>query len=135
MPSSYLWKLRSLLKKNLILMKRNVLSTIFEIFFPILIVIIILALSQAFPLEKYIYEEIEGNEIGQYITNRSMSSINYGKSDISIEYNKEYQSWLGLSALPPFKICSPLNPQYQSRPLIASLGIPKEINDKRFRKI
>ena len=133
MSSSYLWKLRSLLKKNLILMKRNILSTIFEFFFPILIVIIILALSQAFPLEKYIYEEIEGNEIGQYITNRSMSSINYDKSDISIEYSKEAQSWLGLSALPPFKICSAFNPQYQARPLIASLGIPKEIKEQMIK--
>ena len=133
MSSSYHWKLRSLLKKNLILMKRNIFSTIFEILFPILIIIIILALSKAFPLEKYKYEDVEGNEIAQYIANRSMSSINYDKADVSIEYSEENQSWLGLSALPPFKICSPLNDQYQSRPLIASLGIPKEIKNQMIK--
>ena len=129
MSSSYFWKLRALLKKNLILMKRNLISTIFEIMFPIIIVIVIVALKQAFPINTHHFSETEGS-LEKYILDKSMSSINY---DDTTDYNQASQSWLGLSALPPFQICSPLNPQYQYRPLIASIGIPLEIKNQMIQ--
>ena len=128
--SSYCWKLRALLKKNLLLMKRNIVSTIFEIFFPIILIIVIVALKQAFSVNIYTFSETEG-DIQEYIKDKSMSAINYATS--SAEYNKNSNSWLGLSALPPFKICSPLNQQYQARPLIASIGIPLEIKTQMIK--
>ena len=129
MSYSYFWKLRALLKKNLILLKRNIISTIFEIFFPIIIVGVILALTKAFSIDTYNFSDSEG-ELEQYIADKSISSLNYANSIQSI---KETNSWLGLSALPPFQICSPMNPQYQSRPLIASLGIPIEIKEQMIK--
>ena len=128
MTSSYIWKLRALLKKNLILLKRNIVSTLFEIFFPIIIVIIIAALKQAFSVYVYNFSENEGG-LDEYIKDKSMSSFNYDTSD----YDQSSQSWLGLSALPPFKICSSFNPQFQSRPLIASIGIPDEIKAQMIK--
>ena len=59
MVSSYCWKLKSLLKKNLILMKRNFLSTLFEILFPIILMVVIIGLREAFPVEIYKFSEEE----------------------------------------------------------------------------
>ena len=128
MSSSYCWKLRALLKKNLILMKRNLISTIFEILFPILIIIVIVALKQAFSVDTHHFLETEGS-LEKFILDKSMSSFNYENEPTS-DYDGTAQTWLGLSALPPFAICSPLNPQYQYRPLIASIGIPQEIKNQ-----
>ena len=73
MSSSYAWKLRALLKKNLILMKRNFISTLFEIFFPSIIIVVILVLRQAFSVETHSFSE-EG-DIVTYIKDKSMTSI------------------------------------------------------------
>ena len=59
MVSSYCWKLRALLKKNLILMRRNLFSTLFEIFFPIILMIVAIGLRKAFPIETYKFQEEE----------------------------------------------------------------------------
>ena len=56
MSSSYCWKLRALIKKNLILMKRNILSTLFEILFPIILFAMIIALREAFQLKPILFQ-------------------------------------------------------------------------------
>ena len=127
MSSSYCWKLRALLKKNLILMKRNIISTIFEIFFPIIIVIVIVALKQAFSVDTHYFDETEG-DTEKFIKDKSMSSFNYLYA--GSDYDMIESSWNGLSVIPPFMICSPMNAQYQSRPLIASIGIPEGIKQQ-----
>ena len=129
--SSYCWKLRALMKKNIILMKRNLISTLFEIFFPVILVVVILALKQAFNVVTYNFSEMEGS-IEKYISDKSMSSFNYDSS-INTDYDPLSESWLGLSALPPFQICSPMNNQDEARPIIASIGIPQEIKEQMIK--
>ena len=130
MASSYFWKLHALIKKNLIIMKRNIFSTLFEIFFPILLFGVIIALREAFPIETYTFSEEEGNT-EKFINDKSMTSIKDILNDQG--YDKSSSSWNGMSVIPPFKICSSLNDQYQARPLIASIGIPTEIKEQMIK--
>ena len=127
MVSSYCWKLRALLKKNLILMKRNIFSTIFEIFFPIILMVVIIGLRKAFPVDIFTFDE-EEKTLENYIFNKSITTKNPLLTDPN--YDSVKKSWLGLSTLPPLKICSPINNQYQARPKIASIGIPNEIKQQ-----
>ena len=123
MSSSYAWKLRALLKKNLILMKRNFISTLFEIFFPSIIIVVILILRKAFSVDTHDFSE-EGS-IESFIKDKSMTSINY-----NLFSNLEDQEWNGLSLLSPFQICSSSNEQFEERKIIASLGIPGDIKQQ-----
>ena len=128
MASSYLWKLRSLLKKNIILMRRNFISTLFEIFFPSVIIVVILALRQAFQVDVHNFNE-EG-DLETFIKAKSMTSINYDSySDLDLSG----QSWNGLSLINPFQICSEQNEQYEKRGKIASLNIPLDIKTQMIR--
>ena len=126
MPSSYAWKLRALLKKNLILMKRNFISTLFEIFFPSIIIVVILILRKAFSVDTHDFSE-EGS-IESFIKDKSMTSINY-----NLYSNLEDQEWNGLSLLSPFQICSSSNEQFEERKIIASLGIPGDIKQQMIK--
>ncbi len=123
MSSSYAWKLRALLNKNLILMKRNFISTLFEIFFPSIIIVVILILRKAFSVDTHDFRE-EGS-IESFIKDKSMTSINY-----NLYSNLEDQEWNGLSLLSPFQICSSSNEQFEERKIIASLGIPGDIKQQ-----
>ena len=123
MSSSYAWKLRALLKKNLILMKRNFISTLFEIFFPSIIIVVTLILRKAFSVDTHDFSE-EGS-IESFIKDKSMTSINY-----NLYSNLEDQEWNGLSLLSPFQICSSSNEQFEERKIIASLGIPGDIKQQ-----
>ena len=132
MSSSYAWKLRALLKKNLILMKRNFISTLFEIFFPSIIIVVILVLRLAFSVDTHDFSEEGGIE--SFIKDKSMTSINYN-DDTAVTT----QEWNGLSLLSPFQICSSANEQGEERKKIASIGLPIEIkrqmiNDARIFK-
>ena len=127
MASSYFTKLRALIKKNLILMKRNILSTLFEIFFPIILFGVIIALREAFPIETFTFSEQE-KTTENFINDKSMTSIKDIISDPDFDQNSF--SWNGMSVIPPLKICSSLNEQYQSRPLIGSIGLPLEIRNQ-----
>ena len=127
MASSYCWKLRALLKKNIILMKRNIFSTIFEIFFPIVLMVVIIGLRKAFPVEIFTFDEDE-KTLTNYIHNKSITIKTPLLTDPN--YDSTSKSWLGLSTAPPLKICSPINNQFQARPKIASIGIPNEIKQQ-----
>ena len=127
MASSYFTKLHALIKKNLILMKRNILSTLFEIFFPIILFGVIIALREAFPIETFTFSEQE-KTTENFINDKSMTSIKDIISDPDFDQNSF--SWNGMSVIPPLKICSSLNEQYQSRPLIGSIGLPLEIRNQ-----
>ena len=121
MSSSYAWKLRALLKKNLILMKRNFISTLFEIFFPSIIIVVILVLRLAFSVDTHDFSEEGGIE--SFIKDKSMTSINYNDDRTAVKN----QEWNGLSLLSPFQICSSANEQGEERKKIASIGLPIEI--------
>ena len=130
MVSSYCWKLKSLLKKNLILMKRNFLSTLFEIFFPIILMVVIIGLRYAFPVDIYKFNE-EEKDLTNYIQNKSITTKTPILTDPN--YNPESNTWLGLTVVPPFQICSPFNFQGQARPKIASIGIPEAIKNQMIQ--
>ena len=84
MASSYFSKLSALIRKNLILMKRNILSTLFEIFFPILLFGVIIALREAFPIETFTFSEQE-KTTENFIKDKSMTSIKDVLSEPDLE--------------------------------------------------
>ena len=125
MASSSSWKLRALMKKNLLIMKRNCCSTIFEILFPIALILLCYVIRQAFQLKKYYFKD-EEKDIPTYIKNTS--SI-YSQSYVS-PFLQGVDSDLELSIIPALKICSPMNDKFQARPIIASIGLPESIKQK-----
>jgi len=191
MASSFCWKLRALMKKNLILMKRNLISTIFEIFFPVLMFSLMILLRQIFPVEYYTFESLDKN-ISNFMNNHSiLTSVGVIDTDEGIKFKNEsfsflYQSiyemldldaydvdnfnftnfnfngtqnishaiedivknmsdsgsfnlsdsdltYLGAKIfLPPFYICSNINRQNETRPYIASIGIPDIIKFRMY---
>ena len=125
MTSSNSWKLRALIKKNLLILRRNIVSTIFEILFPIALIVLCYAIRQAFTLQTYEFENEEGN-IEKYIQNKSAVYL----SDNEPIDLFEPKRWEGLSIVPALKICSPLNSKYEPRPIIASIGVPDYIKNR-----
>ena len=109
------------MKKNIILMKRNYILTLFEIFFPILMFILIIVLRNIFTIDYYEFDEKEINT-DNYIKNKSIVTISSEK--IIRKYGKDFY---GMQIIPPFQICSKYNFLSQERPLIASINIPLEI--------
>jgi len=125
MASSSSWKLRALMKKNLLIMRRNPCSTAFEILFPIALILLCYIIRQAFQLEKFYFKE-EETDIPTYITN---TSVYYVKDAIS-PLISDVDATLGLSILPALKICSIMNDKYEPRPVIAVIGVPDDIKDR-----
>ena len=175
MGSSFFRKLKALMKKNLIIMKRNILSTIFEIFFPVVLFFLIIILRKSFPIANMSFEEFDHN-LTYFMENKSIissigidegllfrnytidkipelikyidfSKINFSEIDFHNFTFKEFDylidqvinsmdfnfsdfvlTYLGIPIMiPPLYICSSLNEQNQTRPLIGSIGIPIEI--------
>ena len=125
MASSSCWKLRALIKKNLLIMKRNPCSTAFEILFPIALILLCYVIRLAFELEKFYFKD-EEIDITNYIKN---TSVLYD-SDYSSPNLTEVNQDLGLTILPALKICSPINEKFKPRPIIASIGLPIEIKQR-----
>ena len=71
MASSYWLKLQALMRKNLILMKRNIISTLFEILFPISMFALIIILRTVFPLTDETFESFEHNNT-YFMRNKSI---------------------------------------------------------------
>ena len=125
MASSSSWKLRALMKKNLLIMRRNPCSTAFEILFPIALILLCYIIRQAFQLEKFYFKE-EETDIPTYITNTSVLYQN----DYSSPQISDVDATLGLSILPALKICSIMNDKNEARPVIASIRVPDDIKDR-----
>ena len=64
MASSY-WKIKALLKKHFFEMKRNILSTLIEIFFPIIVILLFYILKIIYDIE-YKYFDIEEGTVQNY---------------------------------------------------------------------
>ena len=89
MASSFCWKLRALMKKNLILMKRNIISTIFEIFFPVLMFGLIVFLRNIFPVEHYTFEGLDKN-ISNFMNNHSiLTSVGVIDTDSGVKFKNK----------------------------------------------
>ena len=121
-------KLRALIKKNLLVLKRNKLSTICEILFPILLMIIMLAIRKAFTIDEYKYDE-EEKTIENFIRQKSVANVDITNPNIVNVDNRTFL-WNGLSILPALNICSVYNRLNTPRPLIGTIGIPQSIKDK-----
>ena len=127
MASSSSWKLRALLKKNLLIMRRNICSSIFEIFFPIALILLCYVIRQAFQLKKYYFKDEEKN-IPTYITNTSsLYQNNYIAPTPPLN---DIDPDLSLTIIPALKICSPINEKFEARPIIATIGVPNEIKER-----
>ena len=112
-------EIKSFNKKNLLILKRNICYIIFEILFPILLILLCFALRQAFKLKTFEFEK-EEETIEHYIQNKSVIYRTDGNI-IDLFQNNQYK---GLSIVPILKIFSPLN---SKRPIIATIGIDSTI--------
>ena len=110
-------------------MKRNIFSTIFEIIFPIALILLCYIIRQAFQLEKYYFNK-EETDIVKYIKN---TSTIYQENYVSpAPMGNGEDSSLGLTIIPALKICAPWNEKFEPRPVIASIGLP-EIMQERIK--
>ena len=118
-----MWKLKALIKKNFLEMKRNLFSTFCEVFFPIILMLLILLLKSAFKVEKKIFNKEEGNNYN-FMKNHSIVNINFSSDD----YDPN-ELWNGMNYSDIFKICSSNNKNRKERPLIATIDVPDEIKN------
>ena len=122
-------KLQGLIKKNLLILKRNKLTTLCEILFPIILMLLLLEVRNAFLIDEYNYIEDE-QTTENFIKRRSVANVDLNNSDIILEENNSSFYWHNLSILPALSICSKFNRKRKERPLIASIGIPEEIKER-----
>ena len=122
MTSANSWKLRALL-----ILRRNIISTIFEILFPIVLLLLCYAIRKAFTLQIFLFDE-EEKDLPTYIQNKSVIYRDGMSENIMdlVNLPKE-DSVTGLSIIPVLKICSMMNSNHKPRPIIASIGVPNKI--------
>ena len=128
--ASSAWKLRALLKKNLLEMKRSIVSTLCEIFFPIILMALLYLLKTAFTIKDVDFESQEGS-VQKFIKTRSVYNldtipyIHWTINDADPKY--ETPESYGMSILPFLSIC---NNNKKIRKIIATIGVPYEIKKK-----
>ena len=139
--SASFWKLKALLKKNFYEMKRNIISTLIEIFFPIIVILLLYTLKIIHGTENYIFEKDESS-LENFIKNNSVynpdifpelnfSNMTYEQIPVSEDtymniptINPEIY---GMTIRAAFNICSIINGKHKIRDLIATIGVPDEI--------
>ena len=67
------------MKKNLLIMKRNLIQTLLELFFPVLLFLIIIGLRQIFNRDNHLFEELEGTFDNFMVNKTILSSIGFNK--------------------------------------------------------
>ena len=124
-------KLRGLIKKNLLILKRNKITTLCEILFPIILMLLMLEVRNSFIIDEYDFQTDHGTTT-TYIKDRSVANINYNLNNPEITSDENNRSfyWNNLTILPALGICSKFNRGRKERPLIGSIGIPQEIKEK-----
>ncbi len=105
-------------------MKRNILSSLCELFFPIILMLLLYWLKTAFDIEIHEFTQEEGS-LQKFIKSRSSVNI-----DLTSAKMEELVSWYGMSIVPPLMHCSPFNSKFKERPAIAAIGLPSEIKQK-----
>ena len=121
-------KLRALIKKNILVLKRNKGTTLCEILFPIILMVIMLIIRKAFVIDEFQFDE-EDKTIENFIRQKSVANVDLTHPSINASDNIT-SSWYGFSILPALNICSYLNRLHIERPLIATIGIPQSIKNK-----
>ena len=127
MASSSSWKLRALMKKNLLIMKRNPCSTIFEIFFPIILLLLCYIIRLAFQLRKHYFDEMEIDRPNFYKNTSCLYDSDYTSPGLN-EYGSDEN--LGLTIIPALNVCSIFNDKHEVRPIIATIGFPESLKTK-----
>ena len=122
-------KLRGLIKKNLLILKRNKITTLCEIFFPIILMLLMYAVRDSFLIIEYNYIEDEVNTTN-FIRRRSVAYVDINNTGITVGETNNSFYWNNLSLIPALSICSRHNRKGRERPLIATIGIPLEIKLK-----
>ena len=125
--ASSAWKLRALLKKNLLEMKRSIISTLCEIFFPIILMVLIYLLKTVFEINSFDFQSEEGS-VENFIKTRSVYNLDTS-SYVGMGANgtNAIPKTYGMSILPFLSIC------YRNkkiRKIIATIGVPEEIKEK-----
>ena len=121
-------KLKALIKKNILVLKRNKGTTLCEILFPILLMAIMLIIRKAFVIDEFTFDE-EEKTVENFIRQKSVANVDLTHPAINTTDNITF-SWYGLSVLPALNICSAYNRLLTPRPLIATIGIPQSIKNK-----
>ena len=67
------------MKKNLLIMKRNLIQTLLELFFPVLLFLIIIGLRQIFNRDNHLFEELEGTFDNFMVNKTILSSVGFNK--------------------------------------------------------
>ena len=83
MSNSNTWKLKALIKKNFLILKRNIVSTLFEILFPIILILLAYAIRKAFILETYEFDK-EEKSLDEYIKNKS--AVYFNRDNLLLTY-------------------------------------------------
>ena len=126
--ASWAWKLKALLKKNFYEMKRNIFSTLIEIFFPIIVILLFYSLKLIYDIEIKEFDYQEGS-LQNFTKMRSVFN-----SDIYPELNVTFNisdviedpdiienlsiitpEIYGMSIHPAFNICSIFNQKNEIR--------------------
>ena len=137
-------KLKALMKKNFVEMKRNILQTVIEILFPIIVVLLFYTLKTIFDINNYEFDKEEGS-IEKYTRMHSVfNSDKYPEYNITsdntpmpnildiLENYPKISALIpdiyGMTFLPSLNICAYLTPDYQiKQKTIATIGVPDEI--------
>ena len=133
--ASSLWKLRALLKKNFYEMKRNIFSTLIEILFPIIAVLLLYAVKTIYDIENRKFDTYEGSiqnftKMHSVFNTDKLPILNITPSISPLINNSIVTPDIyGMSIQPSLSICSYLNFNY-IRPAIATIGVPYEIKEK-----
>ena len=128
MASSSYWKLNALIKKNLLAMRRNILSTIAEIFFPIALMCIVLIIRKVFKVKYYRFEKQEVND-NIFFLQRSTAFLTTNEFGTPLDPNStEFEKWKTyITKRSFFHICNEL---YQTpRNKIALVTVPQKIKE------
>lgn len=94
---SQLWQLKALLKKNFILMKRSCIASLCEIFFPIILMLLISLVRRAINVKDYTFD---GNEI-EFLKSNSSALIDFNslvkEGKLKLKGNQTEMLWNNLS--------------------------------------
>ena len=123
--SSSSTKLKALLKKNVTIMFRNCCTFVAEILFPVILMLIIYAIRQAFKVKTHLFEDEETND-DTFFEKRStayLTQSEYHSSKADLKWNSH------ISLRDFLYICSPENKNKEERPIIALINVDSYIEN------
>ena len=84
MASSSCSKLHALLKKNFLIMKRNFCNFVAEVFFPIILMVLIYGIRKAFKIKYHYFNDEEESDV-KYLSKRAIAFTESIDSTIATE--------------------------------------------------